>query len=154
MKDSYKIAIVCNHLLFLDGLATMVYNIGYRVHLECHSSNELISNLDIEDLPDLLLFYQDNDYERNEAVITELCISFPSMQILIITNSTDYDTIKNLIVKGAKGFVYISVDSNELKRAINKVMKHKIYYPDAGTQGTHNTMSEGMVKNIEWRKIF
>lgn len=120
----------------------MVHNVGFRVHPECHSSDELISNLDIEDLPDLLLYDVDNDHERNETVITELCNSFPSMQILIITNSTDYDAIKNFIVKGAKGFVYPQVEPKELKYAINKVMKHKIYYPDAGTQGTHNAMSE------------
>ncbi len=152
MKDRYKIAIVSTHALFLKAFAMLVHNIGFPVHLECNSYNELISTIDVEDLPNLLLLYDNNGNENNEALIKGLCSSFPTMKILILTNSTDNDAINNMIVNGAKGFVYLSIDPTELKHAINKVMKHKIYYPELLTQVTHCDFYAGKLASASSQK--
>lgn len=128
-----KVALADDHVLLRKGFAGLVTNLGYEVVLECSDGNELISKLDKNNLPDIVLMdinmtgmdgYQATEWLRQNQ---------PLVKVLAVSMYDDENAILRMLKCGAKGYILKGADPAELKRAIDDVMTKGVHYSELVT---------------------
>jgi len=126
----YKVAIADKQFLTHEGIKVQIQK--YPGFILCGS---VFTSLDLEFLLksssiDLLLV----DYALFEndhfSTLKRIRLSFPGMAIVIVTNQTYKNDIKELSKLGIKNIVYKTVESDELYNACMAAINKKSYYTE------------------------
>lgn len=128
-----KVALADDHVLLRNGLAGLVSNLGYTVQFECSNGKELISKLDKNDLPDIILM--DINMPEMDGYDATLWLkhNFPLVQVLALSMYDDENAIIRMLKNGAKGYIMKDSDPLELKHAIDDVMTKGVHYSELVT---------------------
>ena len=133
IMDKTKVALADDHVLLRNGLAGLVTNLGYEVKFECSNGKELISKLDKNDLPDVILM--DINMPEMDGYDATLWLknNYPLVYVLALSMYDDENAIIRMLRNGAKGYIMKDSDPMELKRAIDDVMTKGVHYSELVT---------------------
>jgi two-component system, NarL family, invasion response regulator UvrY len=131
--NKIKVALADDHVLLRNGLAGLVTNLGYEVKFECSNGKELISKLDKNDLPDVILM--DINMPEMDGYDATLWLknNYPLVHVLALSMYDDENAIIRMLRNGAKGYIMKDADPLELKHAIDDVMTKGVHYSELVT---------------------
>ncbi|MBC7553628.1 MAG: response regulator transcription factor [Taibaiella sp.] len=130
-----KVALADDHTILRKGVAEILSGFeGIEVIMQAGNGRELITKMEsTQVLPDVCIvdinMPEMNGYETASAIRKH----WPDIKILALSM---YDTELNIIKmlrNGANGYVLKDNDPEDLKIAINEVMKHGFYYSELVT---------------------
>ena len=130
MKDTYKIAIVDDHPLFLDGLVSMFKGYPeFEVVCLALSGIETLNYLTTYKIRVLI-----SDINMPQINGIELCrkikLQYPEVAVLIISMHEELKIIKDVMDAGASGYLFKNSNKNLILEAIHHVLNGGIYYSD------------------------
>jgi DNA-binding NarL/FixJ family response regulator len=131
--NKIKVALADDHVLLRSGLAGLVSNLGYEVKFECSNGKELISKLDKNDLPDVILMDINMPEMDGYDATLWLKTNYPLVYVLALSMYDDENAIIRMLRNGAKGYIMKDSDPIELKRAIDDVMTKGVHYSELVT---------------------
>ena len=131
--EKIKVALADDHVMLRNGLAGLVTNLGYDVVFECNNGKELVSKLNKEDLPDIILM--DINMPEMDGYDATLWVknNYPLIHVLALSMYDDENAIIRMLKNGAKGYVMKEADPLELKRAIDDVITKGVHYSELVT---------------------
>lgn len=128
-----KVVLADDHVMLRNGLGGLLTNLGYAVLFECSNGKELISKLDKNDLPDVILMdINMPEMDGYEATLW-LKKNYPLVYVLALSMHEDENAIIRMLKNGARGYVTKESDPVELKNAIDDVVAKGIHYSEAVT---------------------
>lgn len=164
--EKIKVALADDHVLLRNGLAGLVTKLGYDVLFECNNGKDLVSKLNKDDLPDIILM--DINMPEMDGYDATLWIrnNFPLVHVLALSMYDDENAIIRMLRNGAKGYIMKDADPMELKKAIDDVITkgvhyselvtgrllHSIYQVDEPSNGTKQMLSLNE-REIEFLKL-
>jgi two-component system invasion response regulator UvrY len=131
--NTIKVALVDDHVLLRKGLAILVSSQGYSIHLECNNGKELISKLNKNDLPDIILMDINMPEMDGYEATYWLKKNYPAVPVLALSTYDDENAIIRMLRAGAKGYILKEIEPSELKTAINEVVTNGFYYSETVT---------------------
>ncbi len=131
--DKIKVALTDDHVLLRNGLAGLVTNLGYTVLFECNNGKDLISKINKDNPPDLVLM--DINMPEMDGYATTLWLKehYPLVNVLALSMYDDENAIIRMLRNGARGYIMKDADPMELKRAIDDVMTKGVHYSELVT---------------------
>lgn len=131
--EDIKVALADDHVLLRNGLAGLVTKLGYTVLFECSNGKDLVSKLNKDDLPDIILM--DINMPEMDGYDATLWIrnNYPLVQVLALSMYDDENAIIRMLRNGAKGYIMKDADPMELKRAIDDVITKGVHYSELVT---------------------
>ncbi len=128
-----NIALVDDHVLLRNGLASLVRSIGYNVALEADNGRDFINRLGSGSLPDLVLM--DINMPQMDGYETTLWLkrNHPGIRVLALSMYDDENAVIRMLKNGARGYILKESEPSELKAAINAVMEKGFYYSEMVT---------------------
>ncbi len=127
MKTSIKIAIADDHPMVIRGIRNMLEdypNIEVS-HIFSHGK-EVMEGLKAMP-PDVLLLDIHMPGMNGDELLPLITEQFPSMSVLILTNTEQAEWVTQMIKKGALGYLLKSTDQQTLVKAIETVHAGKEY---------------------------
>ena len=161
-----KILLVDDEVLVRAGLRTIVdWNAnGYEIMGEAASGHEAMKIIE-QDAPDILLTDMVMD-DGNGIELTKWCIErYPTVNIIILSNYTDYDNVRIAMKLGAKDYLFkLTISGEEMLKTLNSLPIEKkedaIYQlvernADAIRQKLFIRMLKGNIDDFDaWKKDF
>jgi DNA-binding NarL/FixJ family response regulator len=148
-----KVALVDDHVLLRNGLASLLKNLGYTVLFEADNGKDFLSKLKTDSLPDLVLL--DINMPQMDGYETALWLkrNHPGVKILALSMYDDENAIIRMLKNGAKGYILKDTEPAELRSAIEAILTKGFYYSEMVTGRlihTINTMDDegSSIKNI------
>ncbi len=127
-----KIAVVDDHRLFRLGLIALIesYNSQYRVIMDANDGKEFLDRIDPNNVPDLLLLDENMPYMSGYETALALKEKYPKVKVLIITMIEEEEKLIRMLKIGVNGYLSKDVEPDELKDAIETIVKKGFYYTD------------------------
>ncbi|MGB8193088.1 MAG: response regulator transcription factor [Chitinophagaceae bacterium] len=128
MPDTTYIALVDDHVLLRNGLASLVNSFdGYKVLLEAKNGEDFIKQLKPRQAPNIVLMDIKmpvmNGYETAKWITDNL----PQTKVLALSVMDDEIAIIRMVRCGAKGYIVKDSETNVFRKALNSVRDHGIY---------------------------
>jgi two-component system, NarL family, nitrate/nitrite response regulator NarL len=131
MSSTYKIAIVDDHQIVIDGLKSLLEDLpNFKVVIECTKPEEMPSLLKKEEVDILLTDVMMP--ELNGAELSKLVRKqFPNIKILALSMSGQGDLVNQMIDDAdISGYVLKNIGKKELIIALEKIAAGGIYFSD------------------------
>jgi DNA-binding NarL/FixJ family response regulator len=126
---SVKIAMVDDHILLRDALATVIDGFEHcKVILLAANGKELLEKLQQDYLPDLVILDLNMPELDGYETARHLRMHYPGVYVLILTMYDAEITLLRLLQAGARGFLKKDIHPGELKLAIQSVMSAGYFY--------------------------
>jgi two-component system, NarL family, invasion response regulator UvrY len=125
-----NIALVDDHALLRNGLASLVKSLGHSVLLEATNGKDFIAKLNASLLPDLVLM--DINMPEMDGYETALWLKQHHPGVVVMALSM-YDTeaaIIRMMKCGAKGYILKDSEPSELQDALDSLFTKGYYYSD------------------------
>jgi DNA-binding NarL/FixJ family response regulator len=124
------IALVDDHVLLRNGLASLIKDSGYNVLFEADHGKAFIEKIATFGIPDIVLL--DINMPHMDGFETALWIkrNKPSIKVLALSMYDDEKSIIQMIKNGAKGYILKDSDPAELKNALNAVIEKGYYHSE------------------------
>jgi DNA-binding NarL/FixJ family response regulator len=129
-KDLVNILIVDDHKLIRQGLTKMLSSLKKYLNAqitEADSGAQAILKINQKDFNLVIMDYQMPDTSGLE-IIRRILRFKPRMKIIILSNYDDLIYVESVREAGAKGYLLKDIESDELLKAITKVLEGSIYY--------------------------
>ena len=127
-SDSIRLFITDDHHLLREGLRSILENEpGLTVVGEASNGEELLNNISQKPV-DVLLLDIDMPKCSGLEVITPLLKKYPELNILVFSMHDDKHNFRQMLQKGAKGYILKSCKKEVLLRAINTVSMGDSYF--------------------------
>ncbi|MFD1553821.1 DNA-binding response regulator [Putridiphycobacter roseus] len=136
MNPKIKIAVVDDHQLFRGGLVKLIHSLSddFQVSLEAKDGLDFLSILSENDLPQLAMIDINMPRLDGFGTVEKLKKLHPEMLILILTMNDDEQSLIRMLKLGVNGYIGKDIDPDELKIAIDQLLKTGHYYNDQMTQ--------------------
>ncbi|NLS13993.1 response regulator transcription factor [Vibrio sp. SM6] len=132
MNASYTIIIADDHPLFRNALFQSVHMaISGANLLEADSLSALLTLLEKEPEPDLILLDLKMPGSNGMSGLIQLRADFPDLPIVVISASEEPAVVSQVKSHGAFGFIPKSSDMRALIAALNQVLSGDPYFPAA-----------------------
>jgi len=128
------IALVDDHVLLRNGLASLIRNFGeYAVLMEAYNGEDLIRQLGPNCLPDLVLL--DINMPDMDGYETALWLkrNYPEIKILALSMYDTDNSIIRMLKNGVKGYILKDIEPAELKIALDSIIQKGFYYSEMVT---------------------
>lgn len=128
-----KIALVDDHILLRDALATVVDTFeDCKITLLAGNGKEFMEKLKPDNLPDLVILDLNMPLVDGYETAKWLRSQYPDMYVLVLTMYDSEIALIQLLQTGVRGFLKKDINPAELRYAIQSVMNTGYYY-------SHNT---------------
>ena len=124
------IALVDDHVLLRNGLASLLKDLDYTISFEADNGQQMISKLVTHPLPEVVLMDINMPVMDGLASTLWLKQNHPDIKVLALSMLDDESTIIKMIRNGAKGYVLKDCDPSELKTAIQSVLQKGFYHSE------------------------
>jgi two-component system, NarL family, invasion response regulator UvrY len=125
-----NIALVDDHVLLRNGLAQLVKNLGHEILFEADNGNDLISKIQPQRLPEIVLMDinmpEKDGYETTQWLKT----NHPEVKVLALSMYDNENAIIKMLKAGAKGYILKDSDPAQLIAAIHDLQHKGFYYSD------------------------
>lgn len=125
-----KIVLVDDHILLRNGLAALVKKIGHHVLFEANNGKEFISQLDVNNLPDIILLDINMPEMDGYETAQWLKKHHPAIKVLALSMYDNENAIIRMLRHGVRGYLLKDSEPSELKAAIHAVNIKGYYYTD------------------------
>lgn len=135
-----NILIADDHKLVRTGLRLMLtmQNKGCNFLItEATDGDEAITKALKKDFDIILLDYQMPKFKGDE-VIARILLHKPASKIIVLSNYDEKGFIDACVQAGAKGYVLKDIESDELLKAIDKVLDGRTYFTSAVREKMYN----------------
>lgn len=131
MSDKQYIAIVDDHTLFRNGLASLI-NVfpNYEVLFDASNGKDFIAQLNPKRLPNIVLMDISMPEMDGYATTEWLKLNHPEIQVLALSTMDSDASIIKMIKSGAKGYILKDADLSELKLAFAELKRVGFFYND------------------------
>lgn len=128
MNKIYKLAIVDDHPIVIEGLKILLSNIETIKVVECFNSGKsLFEYYDLDKLDILLL-----DIFLADSNGIDICLKikkqYPKIIILAMSSQSERSIIFQMIKNGANGYLLKSASLEEFRNCINKVTRGQLVF--------------------------
>ncbi|MEP6748706.1 MAG: response regulator transcription factor [Bacteroidota bacterium] len=131
MPRKYKIAIADDHILVRKALARLVNSFeGYAVFFEVDNGTELKKQIIETGLPDIVLMDINMPNGNGYDTTSWLHKNYPIVKVLALSMLSEEDVIIKMLKLGAKGYILKTMEPEELKEALDAVVKNDFYLPE------------------------
>ena len=127
-KNTTQIALVDDHILLRNGLASIVRSIpGYSVLLEANNGKDFISQLKTSPVPDIVLL--DINMPEMNGVETAIWMkeNIPNVKILVLSVMDTDNVIISMLKHGARGYILKDSKPEVFKQALNSIRDSGFY---------------------------
>lgn len=126
----HSIAIVDDHILIAEALATMINGIpNFDVLYVCSSGQQLMERLkQPRNIPDLVILDVQMPVMDGFKVAEWLTANHPEIIILALSMQDNDEQIIRMIRYGAKGYLLKNIQQKDLAHALNTIVKDGIFY--------------------------
>lgn len=125
-----NIALVDDHVMLRNGLATLLRDNGYNVVLEASNGKGFIEGLRAEAVPHLVLMDITMPVMDGYETTAWLKANHPAVKVLALTMHDDDVPIIRMLRSGAKGYLLKESEPAELMAAIETVLTKGFYHSD------------------------
>jgi two-component system invasion response regulator UvrY len=129
-NNTRKVALVDDHVLLRNGLASLVADLGYSVAYECDNGKQLVAKITGD--PELDLVLMDINMPQMDGFETTLWLrnNYPLINVIALSMFDDELSIIRMLKNGARGYILKDIHPLELKTAIESVLTKGFYYSD------------------------
>lgn len=129
MSNTYKVLVVDDHQIVIDGIKSLLANTEYIVTEEALNGQEAMSKITATPNEyDILI----SDISMPLLTGTELCKmvkhNYPNIKVLILSMYSSAPTVKEVVAAEADGFMLKNSGREELLNALHKVVNDSTYY--------------------------
>jgi len=131
MPRRYRIAIADDHILVRKALTRLVNSFeGYSVFMEVDNGNELKKQIHALGLPDIVLMDINMPNGNGYETTSWLHRNYRIVKVLALSMLSDEAVIIRILKLGAKGYILKTMEPEELKEALDAVIKNDFYLPE------------------------
>ena len=125
----YKVVLVDDHPLLRNGLATLIDSYdNFKVLFEADNGKEFISQLDTDNLPDIVLLDITMPEMDGYATAKWIRENYPKIKVLALSMIDDEYAIIRMLKNGARGYIVKNTKPKELLQALKDVMEKGFYF--------------------------
>ena len=124
------IALVDDHALLRNGLASLVRDLNYNVVFEAGNGQQFIEKLKTNPLPQVVLMDINMPLMNGFDTTSWLKKNHPSVRVIALTMLDDDASIIRMLKNGAKGYLLKDSEPEELKAAIEAVLLKGFYHSE------------------------
>ncbi len=124
------IALVDDHALLRNGLASLVRDLNYNVVFEAGNGQQFIEKLKTNLLPQVVLMDINMPLMNGFDTTSWLKKNHPSVRVIALTMLDDDASIIRMLKNGAKGYLLKDSEPEELKAAIEAVLLKGFYHSE------------------------
>lgn len=125
-----KIAIVDDHALVCEGIATILSNNGVTDISKFNNAMQLVTNLDAGEHYDFYIIDLELPDIDGFVLIEMIRARNPVAHIIVSTVHDEIWTLRKLLARDVNAIIYKSGDGDEIVRAIEAVLAGRSYYCD------------------------
>jgi two-component system invasion response regulator UvrY len=126
-----QVAIVDDHNLLRKALAKLISSFdNYSVLFEGDSGREIKNKIGQHIVPDIILLDVNMPDMDGYETVRWLHKNFPQVKVLALSMFSDENTIIRMLRLGAKGYILKNIEPEELKLALDSIMKKDFYLSD------------------------
>lgn len=126
-----QVAIADDHTLLRKALGKLINSFDeYMVLFEADNGKEIKNKIAQHIVPDLILLDVNMPEMDGFETAGWLNKNYPKIKILALSMFSDEKTIIKMLRLGAKGYILKNIDPDELKNALDSVMKKNFYLSD------------------------
>ncbi|HEY0676708.1 MAG TPA: response regulator transcription factor [Chitinophagaceae bacterium] len=143
MKQQIQVALVDDHILLRNGLASLVSSFGdYGVLFEADNGKHFIQQLQPRQLPDVVLL--DINMPEMDGYETAIWIKkhYPDIRVLALSMYDNENAIIRMFKAGAKGYILKDSHPIELRTALDSIVRKGYYYSEMVTGRLIHTINQ------------
>lgn len=126
-----QVAIADDHTLLRKALGKLIGSFDdYMVLFEADNGREIKNKIAQHIIPDLVLLDVNMPEMDGFETASWLNKNYPKIKVLALSMFSDEKTIIKMLRLGAKGYILKNIDPDELKNALDSVMKKNFYLSD------------------------
>jgi two-component system, NarL family, invasion response regulator UvrY len=126
-----QVAIVDDHNLLRKALAKLISSFeNYAVLFEGNSGKEIKARIALQVIPDIILLDVNMPDMDGYETVRWLNKNYPQVKVLALSMFSDETTIIRMLRLGAKGYILKNIEPEELKLALDSIMKKDFYLSD------------------------
>jgi DNA-binding NarL/FixJ family response regulator len=126
-----QVAIADDHTLLRKALGKLISSFDeYMVLFEADNGKEIKNKIAQHIIPDLVLMDVNMPEMDGFETVGWLNKNYPKIKVLALSMFSDEKTIIKMLRLGAKGYILKNIDPDELKNALDSVMKKNFYLSD------------------------
>lgn len=149
INKKIQVAIADDHTLLRKALARLISTFeDYTVLFEADNGKEVKKNILAHSIPDIVLLDVNMPGMDGYETVRWLYENYPQVKVLALSMFSDEKTIIKMLRLGAKGYILKNIEPDELKTALDSVMKKDFYLSEyiSGKviSGLHN--GEGIIE--------
>jgi len=123
-----QVAIVDDHNLLRKALAKLISSFeNYIVLFEGDSGREIKARIAQHIIPDIILLDVNMPDMDGYETVRWLSKNYPQVKVLALSMFSDESTIIRMLRLGAKGYILKNIEPEELKLALDSIMKKDFY---------------------------
>jgi len=143
-----QVAIADDHTLLRKALAKLISSFdNYTVMFEADNGKGIKAKIAQHIIPDVVLLDVNMPEMDGYETAHWLFTNHPQVRVLALSMFSDERTIIKMLRMGAKGYILKNIDTEELKKALDSVMKKNFYLSEyiSGKiiSGLHKDMDKG-----------
>lgn len=127
------VALVDDHVLLRNGLASLVSNLGYGVLFEANHGDDFIANMKKLGAPDLVLMDINMPVKDGYETTSWLKKNHPGILVLALSMYDDENAIIRMLKSGARGYIMKDSEPAELRAALEAIVHRGFYYSEMVT---------------------
>lgn len=118
------ICLIDDHAIVRQGLKELLFKMNtYDILYEFNDGVEFLNALPLKKTPDIYILDYSMPYKNGIEVLQELETKDEEYKILLLTQHLDEHIINNAYHHGARGFLHKNCSAQELKYAIDNIVK-------------------------------
>jgi two-component system, NarL family, invasion response regulator UvrY len=136
------IALVDDHVLLRNGLASLVQNLGYEVLFEASNGDDFLSKRSAKGDPDIVLM--DINMPEKDGYETTLWLkeNCPDVKVLALSMYDDENAVIRMLKNGARGYIMKDSEPADLRAALDAVIRKGFYYSEMVTGRLMRSISD------------
>jgi DNA-binding NarL/FixJ family response regulator len=131
MAKRYKIGIADDHILVRKAIMRLINSFeDYSIIFEVSNGTELKAIIGQQPIPDIVLMDINMPNGNGYETTAWLHKNYPHVKVLALSMLSDESVIIKIIRLGAKGYILKTMEPEELKEALNSIIKNDFYLPE------------------------
>ena len=131
MPKKYKIAIADDHILVRKALIRLINSFEeYTILFEVSNATELKNSISKTGVPDIVLMDINMPNGNGFEATAWLHKNYPFVKVLVLSMMSDESVIIKIIKLGAKGYILKTMEPEELKTALDSIIKNDFFLPE------------------------